>query len=120
MTGKGYRDLLVWQEAIDLVESVYTASRNFPKQETYGLTNQMQRCAVSIPSNIAEGHGRRSGKEFHRFLHISLGSLAELDTHLEIARRLGYLGQSEYHPLNNQVVQLRKMLYGLIKSIPKN
>ena len=120
MTSKGYRDLQVWQEAIVLVESIYTATKHFPKQETYGLTNQMQRCVISIPSNIAEGHGRNSSNEFRRFLYISLGSLAELDTQLEIAKRLGYLEPGESDTLDKKIVQLRKMLYGLIKSLHTN
>ena len=119
MTSKGYRELHVWQEAIELVELIYSVSKNFPKQETYGLTNQMQRCAVSIPSNIAEGHGRRSKKEFRRFLYFSMSSLAELDTQLEIAKRLRYLKPEDGSILDKKIEQIRKMLYGLINKSSK-
>jgi len=83
-----HKDLKVWQEAMDLVTSVYSISKNFPK---YELTSQMRRAAVSVPSNIAEGAGRKGGKEFSRFLFIALGSLSELETQLEIAFRLNYI-----------------------------
>jgi four helix bundle protein len=99
------------------VEKVYSATKHFPKQESYGLTNQMQRCVISIPSNIAEGHGRRSENEFRRFLFISLGSLAELDTQLEIAKRLGYIDLGEIDILDQMIEQIRKMLCGLVKSL---
>jgi four helix bundle protein len=91
-----HRKLTVWQEAVKLVEMVYRATRGFPKDETFGLTRQLRRSAVSVPSNIAEGAGRNSTKELVQFLGVASGSLAELDTQLEVARRLGYLnGASE-------------------------
>jgi four helix bundle protein len=93
MGARSYRDLTVWQKAIGLVELVYKETSSFPPDESYGLCNQMRRCAVSIPSNIAEGQGRNSHKEFKRFLRIALGSLAELDTQLEISLRLGYVDE---------------------------
>lgn len=119
MASKSYRDLLVWQEAIELVETIYATAQHFHKQEVYGLTSQMQRCAVSIPSNIAEGHGRSSNNDFRRFLYISLGSLAELDTQVEIARRLGYIESEGTNPLNEKMANIRKMLYGLINSLSR-
>jgi four helix bundle protein len=117
MVSKGYRDLLVWQKAINLVAMIYTAAKHFPKNEMYGLTNQMQRCAVSIPSNIAEGHGRSSNNDFRRFLYISLGSLAELDTQLEIAKRISYIELEESKSIDEKISQIRKMLYGLVNSL---
>jgi four helix bundle protein len=90
---RSHRDLIVWQKAIDLVVSVYAATENFPKTELYGLTSQIRRCATSIPANIAEGQGRRLPGEFIQFLGNARGSLLELDTHLEIARRLNMLSE---------------------------
>jgi four helix bundle protein len=86
-----HRKLLVWEEAMNLVESVYQITTRFPKEEVFGLTAQLWRSAVSVPSNIAEGAGRNSSKELVQFLGIASGSLAELDTQLEIASRLGYV-----------------------------
>jgi four helix bundle protein len=88
---KSYRDLEVWRLGLDLVETVYRCTAEFPKSETFGLSAQMRRAAVSIPSNIAEGQARSSSKELLPFLSFSLGSLAELETQLELANRLGYM-----------------------------
>src|SRR5512135_2077752 len=88
---KNYRDLIAWQKAMDLVEMVYRLTKDFPKDEIYTLTSQIRRAVVSVPANIAEGQGRASDGEFHRFLTIAHGSLRELETHLFIAQRLGYL-----------------------------
>src|SRR5215813_8100790 len=90
-TGHGYRDLLVWQEAMKLAEMVYHATSEFPKEELYGLTAQARKSAVSIPSNIAEGAARNSSRELYHYLGISAGSLAEVETQLELAARLHYL-----------------------------
>ena len=90
-----YRDLDVWQNAMSLVEAVYKATADFPAEEKYGLSSQIRRCAVSIPSNIAEGFMRKSTKEYIQFLYISLGSLGELDTQLEISNRLKYMSNQE-------------------------
>jgi four helix bundle protein len=89
-----YRDLDVWNLGIDLVVSCYRITHSFPRQEEYGLSAQLRRAAVSVPSNIAEGHARASTGDYLRHLSIAHGSLAELETHLEIARRLGYLEQT--------------------------
>jgi four helix bundle protein len=86
-----HRDLLAWRESMALAELVYRATENFPKMESFGLVSQIRRCAVSIPSNIAEGAARNSTREFVRFLGISCGSLSELETQIELATRLGYL-----------------------------
>ena len=83
--GNSYRDLVVWQKSMELTKKIYTITKDFPKEEVYGLTSQIRRSAVSIPSNIAEGKGRNSDKEFVRFLQISLGSLYELQTQFELA-----------------------------------
>jgi four helix bundle protein len=110
-----YRDLNVWQNGLDLVEDVYKITANFPKEEKYGLTSQLRRCSVSIPSNIAEGFMRKSTKEYIQFLYISLGSLGELDIQMEIAVRLGFIEiQKEF---NEKSLLVRKQLYGLVKSL---
>ena len=107
-------DLDVWKKSIQFVKKIYKITSKFPDAEKYGLTNQMRRCAVSIPSNIAEGAGRNSKKEFKQFLYISLGSISELETQLIISTELSYLkGKSLLEELN----EIRKMLFGLIKSI---
>ena len=112
-----YRDLTVWQKSMDLVEEVYRIIGGFPKSETYALADQMKRCAVSIPSNIAEGSARNSVKEFIQFLHISLGSLYELQTQLEISRRIGYHIHSD--DLIIKINEIEKMLNALITSMKK-
>lgn len=96
MSNKGsgsHRDLMVWQEAMNLVEMVYRTTARFPSEETFGLSSQLRRSAVSVPSNIAEGAGRNSTRELVQYVGVASGSLAELDTQLEIAVRLGYLGK---------------------------
>jgi four helix bundle protein len=110
-----YRDLNVWQNGLNLVEDVYKITANFPKEEKYGLTSQLRRCSVSIPSNIDEGFMRKSTKEYIQFLYISLGSLGELDIQMEIAVRLGFIEiQKEF---NEKSLLVRKQLYGLVKSL---
>lgn len=110
-----HQDLKVWQESMDLVEHIYRVTTTFPNGEQYGLTSQMRRAAISIPSNISEGAGRKGGKEFQRFLHIAMGSLSELETQIEISNRLKYI--EDITSLNNQVIYIRRMLSKLIKSI---
>ena len=92
---KNYQDLIVWQKAMDLVVEIYRLTKKFPKEEFYGLTNQMRRAAVSIPSNIAEGHTRNSRREYLNFLSVAQGSRAEVETQMLIAVRLGYLTSEE-------------------------
>ena len=113
MSIKSYADLRVWQCGMTLAEHVYRASARFPRSELFGLRSQIQRCAVSIPSNIAEGHGRASTREFLRFLSVALGSTAELETQLELASRLGYLDKFELVALHGQAAEIGKMLHGL-------
>lgn len=107
-----HKDLDVWKAAMELAKLVYLITSKFPKEELYGLTQQIRRSAVSIPSNIAEGAARNSRKEFIQFLHISLGSLAELETQLLLSEKLGFLQIKE---IENDVERIRKMLIGLIK-----
>src|SRR5262249_3045343 len=110
-----YKDLLVWQKAIELVTQVYIVTRSFPREELYGLTSQIRRAAVSVPSNIAEGQARLSPGEFRQFLGIARGSLAELDTQLIIAEKLGYITLP--CPLFEQLVEVGRMLSGLLASL---
>lgn len=115
---RNYRDLLVWQKGIDLVVEIYLLARKFPKEEIYGLKTQIQRAVVSIPSNIAEGQGRGAAPaEFARFLRMAQGSLAEVDTQLEVAMRLSYLDAGDIEKARSLSLQLRKMIFGLINSL---
>lgn len=116
---KSYRDLKVWEKAMDLVVMCYQAAKNFPKNEIYGLTSQLQRSAVSIPSNIAEGHQRKYSKEFLQYLSIAYGSLAELETHVLIAERLRYIDKNQLNCLLDQTAELGKMINGLKRSVEK-
>ena len=115
---RSYRDLKVWQRSKLLALEVYKVTQAFPKEERYGLTSQLRRAAVSIPSNIAEGNAR-STKDYQRFLDISLGSLAELETQLEIACALAYLSTTTLENLLNETLEIGRMLSGLIKSLDK-
>jgi four helix bundle protein len=112
---ENHRRLLAWQEAVALVELVYRETARFPREETYGLASQMRRCAVSIPANIAEGAGRNSTKELAQFLGVASGSRAELDTHLEVAKRLGLIEARS--PLFDRLARVGKLLVGLRKSV---
>ncbi|MBI3696393.1 MAG: four helix bundle protein [Acidobacteria bacterium] len=114
MASRNYSDLIVWQKAMNLVEAVYKASKDFPTDEQYGLTIQMRRAAVSIPSNIAEGQGRRS----HRSLSIAHGFLRELETQLLIAGRLKYIPEKELQ-LMEMAAETGRLITGLSNSIPK-
>lgn len=112
-----YRDLEVWQKAMNLVEHCYRCTDSFPKKEIYGLSSQLQRAAVSIPANIAEGQQRQHRKEFVQHLSIAIGSLAELETHIEIAARLNYIPQEISRLLFTQTEQIGRMLNGLKNSL---
>jgi len=114
---QSYKDLIVWQKALDLVEIIYQVTKTFPKEELYGLTNQLRRAGVSIPSNIAEGHARSSTQEFHRFLSIARGSLGEVETQLIIAQRLGYLSKSQLDPILALQTEINKMTNGLMTKL---
>jgi len=119
MPGSSFRDLRVWQAGIDLVESVYRVTQTFPKHELYGLASQMQRAAVSVPSNIAEGHTRASSKEYAHHLSIAQASLAELQTQLEIAVRLDYCSQEQYDQLFDRAASVSRQLYALRNALMK-
>ncbi len=123
MAGKDFRDLETWQRAMDLVEEVveevYEATKKFPREELYGLTNQLRRAAVSIPSNIAEGQGRDSVKEFLHYLAIAYGSLCEVETQILIASRLKYLEATQTTKLMNRAGEVGRLLNGLSRSLAK-
>lgn len=110
-----HSDLEVWKKAIDFVTEIYKITKEFPKEEIYGLTSQIRRAAVSIPSNIAEGSGRKSDKEFIQFLYIALGSVAETETQLIIASKINYLENAEN--IIKETETIRRMLLGLIKHL---
>jgi four helix bundle protein len=109
-----YRDLIAWQKAKSLALDVYRCTRRFPKDEIYGLSSQMRRAAVSVPSNIAEGKGRYSQKEFVQFLYHARGSLLELETQLSIARDLDYIDRPLFESLESETEELGRILNGLI------
>ncbi len=112
---RNYRDLWVWQKSIQFTRQIYQATSGFPTSECYGLTSQLRRAAVSIPSNIAEGQARGQVGDFIRFLNMAKGSLAEVDTQLEIAKELGYLGPLDATQLQETSMEIRRMLFGLIE-----
>ncbi len=110
-----FRNLIVWKRTVELATKIYGKTVTFPKVELYGLTSQIRRSAVSISSNIAEGAGRRSKKEFAHFLGISYGSACELETQLRIARNLEYLSEQDFEVLFHAIDEIQKMLYALEK-----
>lgn len=110
---KGHRDLEAWKTAMSFVKAVYIATRSFPKDELYGLTSQLRRAAVSVPSNIAEGYGRKSPREFRRFIGTSIGSVLEAETQLEIAQDLGFIHVQAAANLLKEAERLVRMLNGL-------
>jgi four helix bundle protein len=115
--GQSYRDLIAWQKAMVLVRQIYQATQAFPREEQYGLTNQLRRAAVSVPSNIAEGPARFSAKEFYRFLSNARGSLVEIETQIQIALDLGYLTKDKGTHLLRAAAELGRILNGLLASI---
>jgi four helix bundle protein len=114
---RSYRDLKVWQLAMDLAELCYRTTRRFPKDELYGMTSQIRRAAASVPANIAEGHGRNSRGEYIQFLRVAQGSLKELETHLLLAQRVGLTDENAAVPTLNKSETLGKMLRALIRSL---
>lgn len=119
-----YKDLIVWQRAMELVTAVYELTEDFPKEEMYGLTSQMRRSAISIPSNIAEGRVRGTVKEYLQFLRISYGSGAELETQIEIGKRLKNTKHLDYQKVDALLLEVMKMLNSIINKLninhPKN
>ena len=114
---RSFRDLDAWNAAMDLVVRTYEVCAGFPGSELFGLRAQMQRAAVSIPSNIAEGHAGGSGSRYRYYVRLSLGSLAELDTQLEVALRLKYIDRKKFEELAPQLVRTRQLLHGLHRSL---
>jgi len=119
MKVKNFRQLIAWQKAIDLVEETYQASKTFPKDELYGLTGQIRRAVVSIPSNIAEGQGRDSTREFLQHLSIAYGSLCEVQTQIFIAQRLTYLKEEQVIRLLGMTDEVARLINGLSNSLPR-
>ena len=107
----------VWQKGIDLCEEIYLITKCFPSTEIYGLTSQIRRCSVSIPSNIAEGNTRGHRTEYGQFLRVAFGSAAELETQLLLAQKIGYLTAENFTKLNTELEEIMRMLNGLIKSL---
>jgi four helix bundle protein len=120
VAGKNYTDLIAWQKSMDFVEAVYRATGTFPKEKIYGLSRQMRRAAVSIPSNIAEGQGRQSRQEFHRFLSVAYGSLRELETQILIAERLQYYDSPITSKLMQSASEIGRLLNGLKNSLSRS
>ncbi|NLP56975.1 four helix bundle protein [Lutibacter sp. B1] len=114
---KTYRELIVWEKSMNLVTDIYQVSKSFPNDENFGLTSQIRRCAISIPSNIAEGYGRNSLNDYVRFLNISLGSLFELQTQVEIAFNLKYIVKDSFNKLYEFTREIERMLSSLIRKL---
>jgi four helix bundle protein len=114
---KSYKDLIIWQKGIALVKEIYKLTKKFPREEKFGLMIQIQRSAVSVPSNIAEGQARQHSKEFRQFLFTALGSLAELDTQLNIALELNYISQDEVIDIDQKITDIRRMIRGLLSRL---
>jgi four helix bundle protein len=112
-----YRELKIWQRSMDYVVKIYEVSANFPKEEKYGLTAQLRSCAVSVPSNISEGAGRGTNKQFKRFLEISMGSINEAQTQIELAFRVNYLTKEIYESLIDEALQIYKMILAFYNTL---
>ena len=118
MAVQSYKDLIVWQRGMDLAVETYQLTQRFPREEMYGLTSQVRRSAVSVPSNVAEGQGRGVGAEFAHHLRISLGSLQELETQILLAERLRYVTAADIGPVLATVAEVGRLNRGLQKSLP--
>jgi four helix bundle protein len=114
---KDYRDLIVWQKAMDLVEAIYQTTKSFPREEIYGLTSQLRRAAVSIPSNIAEGNGRNSTRDYIHFIGMAYGSLKEAETQILIAERLHYIDSDHNSRLVQMTTEVARLISGLMNSL---
>ena len=113
---KNFKDLMIWQSSVDLTKEIYLLTKNFPSDELYGLVSQIRRASVSVASNIAEGYMRRNKNEFKRFLHIALGSFAELETQLIITGRLDYIDKNNQQPFD-KIHEINRMIMGLINKV---
>ena len=120
MAGRNYTDLIAWQKSMDLAQELYRATARFPKEEMYGLTSQLRRAAVSVPSNIAEGQGRRTTGAFLQHLSIAHGSLRETETQMLLAARLGYLSDKAAASLMKQAGEVGRLITGLANSLSKS
>ena len=116
---RNFRNLLIWQKAMSLVAKTYLITHTFPKDEVFGLVAQIRRCSVSIPSNIAEGSGRETKKEFARFINIAVGSLYEFQTQLEIARNINYINETDFNNFYEDSRELEAMLTSFYRTISK-
>lgn len=114
---KSYKDLIVWQKSMDVVEEIYSLTEKLPQKEQYGLVSQMRRSAISIPSNIAEGYGRNTTGNNVQFLSVSKGSLLELETQLELCKRLKYLNENEHTQTEEKLIEVNKMITVLISKL---
>lgn len=110
-----YKQLEVWKKGIELASAIYQVTQKYPEEEKFGIISQMRRCAVSISSNVAEGAGRNSDKEFRQFLNISFGSCSELETQLIISHNLKYLAKEEFENISSDLAEIQKMIYTLIQ-----
>ncbi len=119
MSVQSYRDLEVWQKAMDLAEACYRATKGFPKEELFGLTSQIRRAAASIPANLAEGHGRQHTREYLNFVSVARGSLMEVETHLLLSQRVGLLTPEALEPLLRMTDDISRMLTGLRKGLER-
>lgn len=117
MAIKHYKELLVWQKSMDLAVEIYTIVKSLPKEELFGLSDQMRRAVVSVPSNIAEGQQRSSTKDYIRFLHIAKGSLGELETQIMLCARLNYMEKEKTDILVDRCIEIQRMISGLINSL---
>ncbi len=119
MAVKSYRELIAWQKAMDLVSTVYSATRQFPKEEMYCLTNQLRRAVISVPSNIAEGQCRWSTREFYQYLSIAHGSLGEVETQVLIGTRLNYIDEKVSGDTLERTAEVGRLIHGLTNSLPR-
>ena len=118
--GASFKDLKVWQRSKSLTVKIYTVTKNFPKEEVYGMTNQLRRAAVSIPSNIAEGHRRGYNKEFIQYLKVARGSLAEVETQVIVSGEINYIDGNIAEEISKEIEEIGKMINGLINSLSAN
>lgn len=112
-----FKNLNIWKNAIDVADEIYVSTEGFPKSEEFGLKSQLRRCAVSVPSNIAEGSSRTSNKDFNRFLEISLGSLYEMQTQLIISLKRKFITEENFEQIENKIIELQRMISGFQKGL---